>query len=228
MRVEQYPVGSRKASPADEIDHAIDGVKRARLDKWTRREWHKAGARERRSEGGKAGRRGGWGGRAGVATGQRVTASGAPSPPIAMAVVMCWPAWQVGASPHPEESGSATNPVPGLDKWMRAEWHKAAARGQWSEGGDAEWVDWKGRRPCGASRSNRHQLERVPIAESKVWVKGRVPKEFLDWVERYWSHDDETRAVLSGCCFEVWERGAHAPFQRGIRHYPNSTSSSST
>ena len=30
--------------------------------------------------------------------------------------------------------------------------------------------------------------------------------EFLDWVDRYWSHDDETRVMLSECCFEVWER----------------------
>ena len=93
-----------------------------------------------------------------------------------------------------------------LDKWMRAKWHKAAARRCWSEGRKAKWTDWKGRRPREVSRNDRHQPDRGPVTLSKVWVKGHVPKEFLDWVERHWSHDDETRAVLTGCCFEVWER----------------------
>ncbi|MFC1805385.1 hypothetical protein ACFL09_00195 [Planctomycetota bacterium] len=31
----------------DEIERAIDNVKRTKLDKWMRKAWHKAGARER-------------------------------------------------------------------------------------------------------------------------------------------------------------------------------------
>ena len=29
-----------------------------------------------------------------------------------------------------------------LDKWMRREWHKAAARDHWSEGRKVKWVEW--------------------------------------------------------------------------------------
>ena len=93
-----------------------------------------------------------------------------------------------------------------LDRWMRREWHKAAARSRWSEGRKAEWMEWKRRRSGGAIRGNAQQPESVPATQPKVWVKGRVPREFLDWVERHWSHDDETRAMLTGCCLEVWER----------------------
>ena len=48
--------------------------------------------------------------------------------------------------------------------------------------------------------------KRVPVTQPRVWVRGHVPKEFLDWVERHWAHDNETKAMLSKCCFEVWER----------------------
>ena len=79
-----------------------------------------------------------------------------------------------------------------LDRWMRREWHRAGARGPWSEGRKARWVEWKRHRGAG------HWLARPRVTKSKVWVRGRVPPEFLDWVERYWSHDDEARAMLSG------------------------------
>ena len=85
---------------------------------------------------------------------------------------------------------AATDRVPKLDKWMRREWQKTGARDYWSEGGKVE---------------RKGQVSRGSVAQSKVWIKGHVPKEFLDWVERHWSHDDETRAMLSGSCFEVWE-----------------------
>ena len=92
------------------------------------------------------------------------------------------------------------------DRWMRREWHKASARGRWSEGRKAKWVESKRRRSTEAVGDDGHQLRRAQSSQPKVWVRGHVPKEFLDWVERYWSHDDETRAMLDGCCFEVWER----------------------
>ena len=117
-----------------------------------------------------------------------------------------WTTTSAAPLPNHAESGSATGRVPGRDKWMRREWHEAAARDRWSEGRTVEWVGWKERRSRGGARSTRHQLERVPIAESKVWVGGHVPEEFLDWAERHWSHGDETRAMLSGWGFGVWER----------------------
>lgn len=88
------------------------------------------------------------------------------------------------------------------DKWMRREWHKAAARERWTEGRKAEWEDWRKRQ----RRDDTPQPLRPPAAEPKVWVRGHVPREFLDWVERHWSHDGETRVMLGQCCFEVWER----------------------
>lgn len=33
-----------------------------------------------------------------------------------------------------------------LGKWMRTEWHRAGARGNWSEGRKAGWVEWRSRR----------------------------------------------------------------------------------
>ncbi|MBL7223577.1 MAG: hypothetical protein ISS72_06980 [Candidatus Brocadiae bacterium] len=93
-----------------------------------------------------------------------------------------------------------------LDRWMRRQWHKAGARDRWSEGRKAKWVEWKRHPSSGVFRGGGHQPDRGSVAHSKVWVKGHVSCEFLDWAERYWSHDDETRAMLRGCCFEVWER----------------------
>ena len=90
-----------------------------------------------------------------------------------------------------------------LDRWMRKEWHKASARDQWSESRKAKWDDWREEHSCTPARV---RSDRSCAMQSKVWVKGRVPKEFLDWAERYWSHDDGTRVMLSGCCFEEWER----------------------
>ncbi|MBL7133606.1 MAG: hypothetical protein ISS78_05865 [Phycisphaerae bacterium] len=94
-----------------------------------------------------------------------------------------------------------------LDEWMRTEWHRAGARDRWSKGRKVRWMAWKRRGLTGAATGPASQVNRPRIAQSKAWVKGQVPREFLDWVERHWSHDDETRAVLSECCFEVWERG---------------------
>ena len=93
-----------------------------------------------------------------------------------------------------------------LDRWMRREWHKAAARDHWSEGRKAKWVEWKRQGCDGAGRHGTHRAKHPHVTRHKVWVKGHVPREFLDWVERHWSHDAETRALLSESCFEVWER----------------------
>ena len=92
-------------------------------------------------------------------------------------------------------------------RWMRREWHKAESRRRWSADRKARWLAWRERRSSGATRVEVSQPERASVRPAKVWVKGRVPKEFLDWVERHWGHDNETMAMLSGCCFEVWERG---------------------
>ena len=93
------------------------------------------------------------------------------------------------------------------DKWMRREWHKAASRRQWTAGRTARWADWREQQSRGGARDKAGHPGRVSVTPAKVWVRGRVPKEFLDWVERHWSHDNETKAMLSECCLEVWERG---------------------
>jgi hypothetical protein len=92
------------------------------------------------------------------------------------------------------------------DKWMRREWHKAASRRQWSADRKARWENWRERRSSGVTRVEVGQPERVSVTTAKVWARGRVPHEFLDWVERHWAHDNETKAMLSECCFEMWER----------------------
>ncbi len=93
------------------------------------------------------------------------------------------------------------------DRWMRSEFHKAEARRRWSADRQARWEEWRKKHPHEATRDQVGQTEGIATTSSKVWVQGRVPREFLDWVERHWSHDNETKAMLSECCFEVWERG---------------------
>ena len=93
-----------------------------------------------------------------------------------------------------------------LAKWMRREWHKAGARDHWPGNRKVRWMEWKRRGLTGAATGPASQVNRPRIAQSKAWVRGHVPREFLDWVERHWSHDDETRAMLVGCCFEAWDR----------------------
>ena len=86
---------------------------------------------------------------------------------------------------------------------MRRGWHKAGVRDRWPAGRKAKWLEWKKERSCTPARV---RPDRSRAMQSKVWVKGHVPSVFLDWVERYWNHDNGTRAVLGECCFEVWER----------------------
>ncbi|MFC1805732.1 hypothetical protein ACFL09_01975 [Planctomycetota bacterium] len=92
------------------------------------------------------------------------------------------------------------------DKWMRTEFHKAAGRTRWSSRRKVRWMKWKRQGLRGAASEGSHRPDRPQVRQSKVWVKGHVPSEFLDWVDRYWGHDDETRAIMNECCFEVWER----------------------
>ena len=89
---------------------------------------------------------------------------------------------------------------------MRREWHKAGARGRWSEGRKVRWVKWKRRHPNVAATGRLCPATHTHVRKSKVWVKGRVPREFLAWIERHGSHDGVTRAMLTECCLEVWER----------------------
>jgi len=56
----------------------------------------------------------------------------------------------------------------------------------------------RSRRPSEALRDGFRQADRVAITQAKVFVRGRVPREFLDWVERGWGRDGETRTVLRG------------------------------
>ena len=88
-----------------------------------------------------------------------------------------------------------------LDRWMRTEWHRAGARDRWSEGRKVKWEDWRERQ----RRDETRQPLRPPATQPKVWVRGHVPREFVDWVEWHWSHDSERRAMLSEWGFGVWE-----------------------
>jgi len=92
------------------------------------------------------------------------------------------------------------------DKWMRREWHKAESRRQWSADRQAKWEEWREKRPRGATRGEASQPEHVSVTPAKVWVRGHVPRKFLDWIEGHWVHDTEIKAMLRECCFEVWER----------------------
>ena len=98
-----------------------------------------------------------------------------------------------------------------LDRWMRTEWHKAGARNRWSRGRKVRWMKWKRQGLRGGVSGGSHRPDRPHVRQSMVWVKGHVPREFMDWVERRWSHDDEARAMLSG-----W--GAKAAGSEGALH----------
>lgn len=54
MDAERCAIGPVTAAWKDEIERAIDNVKRTNLGRWIRREWHRAGARDHWSEGRKA------------------------------------------------------------------------------------------------------------------------------------------------------------------------------
>ena len=123
MRMDMEGIEVRGASAAwvDEIEHAIDNVKRTNLDKWTRREWHKAGARDHWSEGRKAewkGRRLDW--TAGHGT-------RCPLPAFSRGRHCVRTAWRTRASPSSREERLGNRPSPRAGKWMRREWHKAGA-----------------------------------------------------------------------------------------------------
>jgi len=93
-----------------------------------------------------------------------------------------------------------------FDRRMRSEWHRAAARRGWTPERKARWAGWKEQQSREEVRDGDHQPDHALVAQSKVWIKGHVPKEFLNWVGRHWSHDNETRVMLSGCCFEAWDQ----------------------
>ena len=83
------------------------------------------------------------------------------------------------------------------DKWMRKEWHRAGARNRWSAGRKAKWVEWRDKRSRTTVPDGPDRSARSGFASPKVWAKGHVPPEFLDWVDRHWSHDDQTRVMLN-------------------------------
>jgi len=92
------------------------------------------------------------------------------------------------------------------DKRFKREWHKADARRQWSADRQARWEDWRARRSRGVAQHETGQPKPVPVTPSKVWVRGRVPREFLDWVERQEGSGPEEREMLAECFLEEWQR----------------------
>jgi len=55
-----------------------------------------------------------------------------------------------------------------FDRWMRSEWHKAESRRRWSVDRQANWEEWREKRPRGAARGRAGQPEHVPVTESRV------------------------------------------------------------
>ena len=92
------------------------------------------------------------------------------------------------------------------DKWMRREWHKADSRRRWSADRKARWADWRERRSQRETPDSSHQCDQPHVTRSKVWVRGRVPREFLDWVERQEGSGPEEREMLAECFLEEWQR----------------------
>jgi len=92
------------------------------------------------------------------------------------------------------------------DNWMRREWHKADSRRQWPASRKARWADWRAQRSRGVAGDEAGQPEHVLVTRPKVWVRGRVPREFLDWVENREGSDPAERELLAECSLEEWER----------------------
>jgi len=127
---------------------------------------------------------------------------------IPLAVYVLERAFEAIVNEETAQNGDGGNGVgeEAVEKWMRKEWHKAASRRHWAADRKARWADWREQHSRGVARDGAGQPERVSVTPAKVWVRGRVPGGFLDWVERHWAHDNETKAMLSECCFEEWER----------------------
>jgi len=90
------------------------------------------------------------------------------------------------------------------DKQFRREWHRAAWRREGhpaSRGAEKAWrsrsTSWADAHPQAANAVCRPQ---------RVWLKGRVPREFLDWLSRQDGCEPAEREMLAECFLEEWER----------------------
>ena len=92
----------------------------------------------------------------------------------------------------------------GWDKQFRREWHRAAwRRGRLPAPRRAE----KARRSRRTSTRDAHpRAANASCRPQRVWVRGRVPREFLDWLARQEGSDPEEREMLAECFLEEWER----------------------
>jgi len=93
------------------------------------------------------------------------------------------------------------------DKRLREGWYKAEARRRWSRERKASWRDWREQHSGDGARCLPRQTDQKLTGKNKIWVKGRVPKGFLEWAEKRGNHDENTELVLDACCFEEWKRG---------------------
>jgi len=121
MNITQYLGQSARAALAEEIERAIDNVKRSAWDKQFRREWHRA-------------------------------------------------AWRREGHPAPRRAEKV--------------WRNRS-------------TSWRDGHPRAANAGCRPQ---------RVWVRGRVPWEFLDWLSRQEGSGPEEREMLAECFLDEWER----------------------
>jgi len=92
------------------------------------------------------------------------------------------------------------------DKRLRSGWYKAAARRRWTKDRKARWRDWREEHSGEEAGGRRRQPDSLLVARNKVWVKGHVPKGFIEWAEKRGNHDEKTELMLDACCFEEWKR----------------------
>jgi len=92
------------------------------------------------------------------------------------------------------------------DRRLREGWYKAEARRRWSKERKARWRDWREEHSSEEGRDPTQQPDRPVTGGNRIWVKGHVPKGFLEWAEKHGSHDENTELVLAACCFEEWKR----------------------
>jgi len=91
-------------------------------------------------------------------------------------------------------------------KRLRREWYKAESRGRWSADRKARWEDWRKQQSCGVAQDETGQPKRVSASRPRVWVRGHVPREFLDWLSGQQGSNPEGCEMLAECFFEEWER----------------------
>ena len=99
------------------------------------------------------------------------------------------------------------------DKEFRRAWYRAEALRRKGEGGGKGRGRYKRkqsitRRPVthrGGSDSSRAPSS-LAFVRRRIWVRGHVPRRFLDWFEQQQQSDWQEREMLERCFFEELRR----------------------